>query len=95
MVLEEVLSESMVFSTCIWLRRGAYMPLNMFFIKICIFDHSSQLAFLPKSIACSRDIYNPKYDDHSFLSFYEKFGMNSFSGCEREDPFACQNICNG
>ena len=71
------------------------MPLNMFFIKICIFDHSSQLAFLPKSIACSRDICNPKYDDHSFLSFYAKFGMNSFSGCGREDCFACQNICNG
>ena len=52
-VLEEVLSENMVFSTFIWLRRGAYMPLNMFFIKKnCIFDHSSQLAFLPKSIAC-------------------------------------------
>ena len=81
MVLEEVLSESMVFSTCIWLRRGAYMPLNMFFIKICIFDHSSQLAFLPKSIACSRDLCNHKYDD-SFLSFYAKFGMNSFSGVE-------------
>ena len=58
------------------------MPLNMFFIKNCIFDHSSQLAFLPKSIACSRDICNPKYEDHSFLSFYAKFGMNSFSGCE-------------
>ena len=95
MVLEEVLSESMVFSTCIWLRRGAYMPLNMFFIKICIFDHSSQLAFLPKSIACSQDICNPKYNDHSFLSFYVKFGMNSFSGCGREDRFACQSICNG
>ena len=34
------------------------MPLNMFFIKICIFDHSSQLAFLPKPIACSRDMCN-------------------------------------
>ena len=90
MVLEEVLSESMFFSRCIWLRRGAYMPLNRFFIKICIFD-SSQLAFLPKSIACSQDICNPKYDDHSF---YAKFGMNSFSGCGREDHFAYQNICN-
>ena len=49
------------------------MPFNMFFIKICIFDHSSQLAFLLKSIACSRDICNPKYDNHSFLSFYAKF----------------------
>ena len=65
------------------------MPLNMFFIKICISDHSSQLAFLP--IACSWDICNPKYDDHSF---YAKFGMNSFRGCGREDNFACQNICN-
>ena len=68
------------------------MPL---FIKIYIFDHSSQLAFLPKSTACSRYICNPKYDDHSFLSFYAKSGMNSFSGCGREDRFACQNICNG
>ena len=71
------------------------MPLNMFFIKLCISDHSSQLAFLPKSIACSRDICKPKYDDHSFLSFYAKFGMNSFNGCGREDHFACQNICKG
>ena len=89
MVLEEILSESMVFSTCIWLRRGAYMPLNMFFmsfLKTCIFAQVHSLQ--------SGHLY-PKYDDHSFLSFYAKFGMNSFSGCGREDRFACQNICNG
>ena len=71
------------------------MPLNMFFIKKYVFDHSSQLAFLPKSIVCSKDICNPNYDDHSFLSFYAKFVMNSFSGCGSKDRFACQNICNG
>ena len=70
-------------------------PWTCFSYKFVYLIIPHNLHFCPKSIACSRDICNPKYDDHSFLSFYAKFGMNSFSGCGRENHFAYQNICNG